>query len=93
MANDGISRLIAVTQMKTTNANDEALRRADQQRRLVGQHRNLQAVKRSFDELPKVEQQSALLELQTRLPGFRSSLSPSAAALLDQWLQWASEHR
>ena len=93
MTTDGISRLIAVTQMKSNNANDEAMRGADGQRKLIAQQKSLHAVQRRFDELPRAEQQSALMELRVRLQGFRQSLSPSAAALLDQWVQWASEHR
>ena len=93
MATDGINRLIAVTQLQSGNANDEAMRGADGQRKLIGKQQSLRTVQRSFKELPRAEQQSALMELRMRLQGFRQSLSPGAAALLDQWVQWASEHR
>ena len=93
MALDGINRLIAVTQMKSNSANEDALRGAAQQRALIGQQKQLRAVQRSFQELARDEQQRALMELQSRLPGFRQTLSPAAAALLDQWVEWAGQQR
>ncbi|MDZ4782248.1 MAG: hypothetical protein SGJ19_18535 [Planctomycetia bacterium] len=93
MAIDGISRLIAVTQTKSNNANGAAMGIADEQRKLMGQQKSLHGGQRTFEVLPRAEQQSALMELRVRLQGFRQSLSPGAATLLDQWVQWASEHR
>ena len=107
MSTDGISRLIAVTQLKI-GSNDEAMRGAERQRGLIEQQKSLHGAQRNleelprrgrhgallaFDEFPRVDQHSALMELRTRLQIFRQSLSPAAAALLDQWVEWASEHR
>lgn len=59
------------------NANEEAMR---------GKSSNPET-------LSKAEQQSAVTELKSRLRAFRQSLSPAAAAQLDQLLEWASQHR
>jgi alanyl-tRNA synthetase len=103
MAIDGISRLISVTQLKSNNANDQAMQAAKNQQALVGQQKSLHSVQRTiedihskeraFADLTRSEQQSAMRELQMKLAAFRRTLSPPAVALLDQWLQWASEHR
>jgi hypothetical protein len=103
MAIDGISRLISVTQMKSNNANEQAMQAAKNQQGLIGQQKSSHSVQRTIDDLrskertfadlTRSEQQNALRELQTKLAAFRRTLSPPAVALLDQWLQWASEHR
>jgi len=90
---DGISQLIAVTQLKAQNANDQALHGATKQRELLGKQQTLRAVQRTFSELTRMEQQSAMTELQLKLGAFRKTLSHPAAALLDQWLEWAAQHR
>lgn len=48
-AADGITRLIAVTQMKAANANDDALKGADQQRELVKQQQQLRDRQKSLE--------------------------------------------
>ncbi len=48
MATDGISRLIAVTQLKSENANDEALAGADDQRSIIGEQKSIRAVQSAF---------------------------------------------
>ena len=50
---DGISRLIAVTQLKAQNANDDAMHGADKQRDLVGKQRNLREAQRKLDEVSR----------------------------------------
>lgn len=90
---DGISRLIAITQTKSSNANDQIFDGADKQRQLVKKSQTVHAVQRSFGELARTEQQSAVMELQTKLTAFRKTLSGPAAALLDQWLEWAAQRR
>ena len=47
---DGISRLIAITQTKSDNANDEALSGADKQRTLVMEQRRLRSAQQSFED-------------------------------------------
>jgi hypothetical protein len=47
-AADGIARLIAVTQMKANNANDEALEGANKQRRLIREQKSLRATQTTF---------------------------------------------
>jgi len=107
MAIDGISRLISVTQMKASNANDEALSGAAKQRDLIEQQKSLRSSqptfgqqrrsidqqKRSIDQQTWTELAPAALELKQRLTAFQRTLSPNAAALLDKWLEWASQHR
>lgn len=48
-ATDGITRLIAVTQMKAANANDDALKGAEQQRELVKQQQQLRDRQKSLE--------------------------------------------
>lgn len=48
-AADGINRLIAVTQLKTQNANDEALNGADRQRELVKKQKQLRERQKSLE--------------------------------------------
>jgi hypothetical protein len=48
-AADGINYLIAVTQMKAANANDEALKGAEQQRGLVKQQQQLRDHQKSLE--------------------------------------------
>jgi len=93
MPSDGISRLIAVTQLKAQNANDQAIAGANKQRELVGKQRLLRSDQRTFAEHTRTEQQIAVTELQLKLAAFRKTLSHPAAALLDQWLEWAAKHR
>ena len=90
---NGIEALIAVTQQKVSNANSNALAGADKQRDLVNQQQKLRAVQRKFDEYSATEQQRALQELKQRLQALRQTLSPAAAALLDQWVDWAAQSR
>jgi hypothetical protein len=90
MAVSGIDRLIAVTQMKANNANDNAMAGADKQRQLLKQQEQLRAAQRKFEDYD--ERQRAYLELRQRLQILRQSLSPAAAAMLDQWLEWAAQH-
>lgn len=100
---DGISRLIAVTQMKSANANQSALDGASQQQGLIRQQKQLRGVQSQlsssqggqayFAPLKQLDQKRALDELQQRLRMLRRSLSPAAAALFDQWVEWAAEHR
>jgi len=45
---DGINRLVAVTQIKSSNANDDAMRGAQQQRSLIGQKKQLRQVRAAF---------------------------------------------
>jgi Neuraminidase (sialidase) len=92
MASDGISRLIAVTQLKAANANDQALAAAQKQGELIGKQKSLHGVQSKFTELTRTQQQSAVAELQQKLAVFRTTLSHPAAALLDQWLEWAAQH-
>src|SRR5947207_1950115 len=47
-AADGIARLIAVTQMKANNANDEALEGTNKQRRLIREQKSLRATQTNF---------------------------------------------
>lgn len=49
MASDGISRLIAVTQVKVQNANDDAMNGADKQRALVDEQRRVRTAQRQID--------------------------------------------
>jgi hypothetical protein len=53
MAADGISRLISVTQMKSNNANEEALNGADKQRALLKDMKFNRDQLRAFDEKVK----------------------------------------
>ena len=53
MAADGISRLVMVTQMKTDQANDEALHGADKQRELVKQQKLVRDAQSKLDELAR----------------------------------------
>lgn len=46
---DGITRLIAVTQMKANNANDDALKGAEQQRGLVKQQQQLRDQQKNLE--------------------------------------------
>ena len=46
----GINRLIAVTQLKAHNANDDAMHGADKQRELVGEQRDLRARQQKLEE-------------------------------------------
>jgi hypothetical protein len=48
---DGIMYLVAVTQMKASNANDDALHGAEKQRELVKKQQTLRAVTQRFEEL------------------------------------------
>jgi hypothetical protein len=48
---DGISYLVAVTQMKANNANDSALHGAEDQRKLVKQQEYLRQAQAKFEEL------------------------------------------
>lgn len=93
MPSDGISRLITVTQLKGENANNQAVNGASKQRDLIGKQQTLRAVQRTYSQLTRAEKQSAMTELQMKLGSFRKTLSASAAALLDQWLEWAAQHR
>ena len=100
MAIDGISRLISVTQLKASNANDEAMSGATKQRDLIEQQKSLRSSQPAFEQQKRsIEQQTwtelapAALELKQRLTAFQRTLSPAAAALLDKWLEWASQHR
>ena len=45
---DGIHRLVAVTQIKSSNANDDAMRGAQQQRSLVRKQKQVRQVKAAF---------------------------------------------
>jgi len=49
MATDGINRLIATTQLKSANANDEAMIGADNQRKLIGEQKSLRADVRTLE--------------------------------------------
>lgn len=51
MAIDGISRLISVTQLKSNNANDEAMAGADKQRGLISETKLLRATQRSLESV------------------------------------------
>jgi len=48
-AADGISYLVAVTQMKAANANDEALQGADKQRELVKKQQQLRGSQKNLE--------------------------------------------
>lgn len=93
MATDGITRLIAVTQLKAHDANEQALEGADKQRSLIRQQKMLRSTQTKLTELTRTEQQSAVTELHLKLAVFRHTLSLPAAVLLDQWLEWAAQHR
>jgi hypothetical protein len=47
---DGISALLAVTQQKAGNANNDAMNGADKQRALVGKEQSLHASQQKFEE-------------------------------------------
>jgi len=51
MATDGINRLIAVTQLKSSNANDEAMIGADNQRKLISEQKGLRADLRTIETM------------------------------------------
>lgn len=51
MAHDGISRLITVTQMKTENANQNAMDGADKQRDLVRKQQSLHAAQSRLNDI------------------------------------------
>jgi len=53
MATDGISRLINVTQMKSANANDDAMAGADKQRELINKQKEVRGMQRRIDALAK----------------------------------------
>jgi hypothetical protein len=53
MANDGIARLISVTQMKSNSANDDALNGADKQRGLLKEQKLVRDQLRAFDDKVK----------------------------------------
>ncbi|MFO0727916.1 MAG: hypothetical protein U1E65_29320 [Myxococcota bacterium] len=50
MAATGINRLMVVTQMKSDNANEEALHGADKQRDLIKHQKDLRAEQRALDD-------------------------------------------
>ena len=50
MASNGVSRLITVTQMKSDNANEEALHGADKQRDLIKSQKDLRGQQRALDD-------------------------------------------
>ena len=50
MASNGVSRLITVTQMKSDNANEEALHGADKQRGLIKAQKDLRGQQRALDD-------------------------------------------
>jgi len=62
---DGISRLSAVTQIKASDANDEALAGAEKQRQLIGKQKSLKATQHKLNvgklglEKNKIAQQGA----------------------------------
>jgi hypothetical protein len=51
MATDGISRLIAVTQEKAGEANDEAMSGAEKQKSLLGEQKSIRSAQSNFDSL------------------------------------------
>ncbi|MEO7272602.1 MAG: hypothetical protein ABIX28_19960 [Vicinamibacterales bacterium] len=87
---DRIARLIDMTARAATDAIEDA---ANLQRGLIGRQKQLHGVETSLEQVPREEQQRALVELQTGLSDFRRTLTPTAAALLDHWLDWAAQHR
>ena len=50
MSGNGINRLIVVTQMKSDNANEEALHGADKQRGLIKAQKDLRGQQRALDD-------------------------------------------
>ncbi|MFO0727915.1 MAG: hypothetical protein U1E65_29315 [Myxococcota bacterium] len=50
MSGNGINRLMVVTQMKSDNANEEALHGADKQRDLIKSQKDLRAQQRALDD-------------------------------------------
>lgn len=50
MSGNGINRLIVVTQLKSDNANEEALHGADKQRDLIKAQKDLRAQQRAVDD-------------------------------------------
>ncbi len=84
MAIDGISRLISITQMKASNANDEAMSGAAKQRDLIEQQRRMAGLQGSaFDQQKRMagQQGSAIDRKRSIEQQTWTKLEPAALEL------------
>jgi|JI10StandDraft_1071094.scaffolds.fasta_scaffold91892_4 hypothetical protein len=66
MAMDGIGRLITVTQMKSNNANEEAMHGADKQRDIINAQKTLRGQQRALEDKVRDKVVSGADEAQIR---------------------------
>ena len=80
MAMDGIGRLITVTQMKSNNANEEAMHGADKQRGIINEQKTLRAQQRAFEDKVRDKEISSGDESQIRAMMTQAEISTNGVS-------------
>jgi hypothetical protein len=80
MAMDGIGRLITVTQMKSNNANEEAMHGADKQRGIINEQKTLRAQQRAFEDKVRDKEISGADETQIRAMMTQAEISTNGVS-------------
>ena len=80
MAMDGIGRLITVTQMKSNNANEEAMHGADKQRGIINEQKTLRGQQRAFEDKVRDKEISSGDESQIRAMMTQAEISTNGVS-------------